>query len=102
MNHLLLVSYPSGNVQGAKGFYETLLDIELAVSLTDNVPSLQTYVAHGVKLTLNQRQHTEQHAIAHFDVENLDQAIKSLTEKGGKKIAGPYDIPIAESAMESL
>ena len=54
MNHLLLVSYPSGNVQGAKGFYETLLDIELAVSLTDNVPSLQTYVAHGVKLTLNQ------------------------------------------------
>jgi predicted enzyme related to lactoylglutathione lyase len=102
MNQLVVVTYPAGNIQAAKNFYETLLGIDLAVSLSEKIHSLHTYVATGVKFEINQRQANQEHAIAHFQVNNLDQAINALSEKGGKKIAGPFDIPIADAAMERL
>jgi predicted enzyme related to lactoylglutathione lyase len=101
MNQLVVCSYPVNNLQRAKEFYETLLGTELAESLTDKVQSFHAYVAGGVKFTLNQRRAPEEHAMCHFSVDNLDQAVKSLTEKGGKAVA-TFDVPIAERAMDDI
>jgi predicted enzyme related to lactoylglutathione lyase len=102
MNQLLVVSYSVSDVKAMKPFYETLTGMQLAISLTEHVPSVHSYVATGVKLTVNKRFVNEQNAIAHFRVDNLGQAVTMLTQAGGKVISGPNDLPIATVALGSL
>src|SRR5436305_14662885 len=91
---LISVSYPS-NSQRSRDFYSTLLGVELARSLTDQMESYHSHVSAGVQLTLQPQQGAQQNAICHFAVNNLNAAIQQLTQHGGTQVAGPFDLPLA-------
>jgi predicted enzyme related to lactoylglutathione lyase len=98
---LITVSYPS-NSQQSRDFYSTLLGVELARSLTDQMESYHALVSTGVQLTLHPQQGAQQNAICHFAVGDLNAAIQQLTQHGGGQVAGPFDLPLAAKTLDDF
>ncbi len=99
-SRLITASYPVSNPERAAGFYGALLGTDLARSLTDQMVSFHTRISAGVELTLNPPQGGQKNAVLHFAVDDLDSAVRELEQHGGKRVAGPFDLPLARETME--
>lgn len=92
---LAMINFPVPSTQAARSFYEKLLGIELARSLTEQRPgSLHAPVANGVQMLVNQRLKANEGPTPYFAVADLNGTIGALTGAGGQVVIGPTPLPL--------
>jgi predicted enzyme related to lactoylglutathione lyase len=94
---LIAVSYPVSDPDAAQDFYGTLMGVELARSLTEQLQSWHSQAAAGVQFVMNPQQNPDERPMAHFAVGNLDAAVNELQQHGGNKVAD-FDMPVTGRA----
>lgn len=98
---LITASVSVKNVDKAVPFYSTLLGVELARSLTNDLVSYHAIAASGVQFGLNQQRANET-VVCSFEVDDLSGMIAELQAAGGKLVAGPFPLNIAPDALDDL
>ena len=96
---LIAVSYPISDPDKAQDFYGTLMGVELARSLTEQVRSWHSLAAAGVQFVINPKQDPHERPMAHFAVADLDEAIEELELQGGNRVAD-FDMPVTGRAKD--
>lgn len=99
---LSVVNVPTGNVNKSRDFYTALLGSEFARSLTEKVQSYHQPISEdGIQVTLSNRQRADEHVTCYFAVDDLKAALEEVSKHGGKVVVEPFDMPIAQRALEA-
>jgi len=98
---LLFVNVPSNNPESVVDFYNRLLGVDLARSLTEEVTAYHAPIDEdGIDLNVTERRYDDEKITCYFGVEDLDAAVGEVEQGGGKVVAGPYDVQVDDAVFE--
>lgn len=98
---LVACNIPTTNHPASNAFYQALLGIEPARSLTTQVTSYHVPVSNdGQQLWLTDRQVPQEQPTAVFVVDNLDQVIQQLTAAGGEQFGAILEPTVAPAEFD--
>jgi predicted enzyme related to lactoylglutathione lyase len=98
---LLFVNVPSSNPDSVVRFYNNLLGVDLARSLTEKVTSYHAPIDEdGIDLNITDRQYDGEQITCYFGVDDLDAAVSEVQQGGGKVVAGPFDVQVEDEVFE--
>ncbi len=98
----VLINVPVDDLESGRAFYEPLLGMPLARSLSFEVSYHAPVSSDGILLTVNPRRFPGEPITVYFHVPDLTEALKVITENGGTVTAGPYDLPIPQQIQPEL
>jgi len=98
---LIAVNFPSKNLAASSKFYEALTGLPAARALSDNVESYNIVAGNGVYVWLSKPfDEHDTDATAYFAVDDLEEAISSVTRAGGQKIWNEISVPISQTSKK--
>jgi predicted enzyme related to lactoylglutathione lyase len=98
---LILCNVPTVNSEAARRFYGSLLGVEFARALNDEVESYFTPISEdGIDLTITQRFDDQERFICYFAVEDLDSTLRDLNDLGAELVVHPTRVKITDRAKE--
>jgi predicted enzyme related to lactoylglutathione lyase len=98
----VLINVPVDSIETGARFYESLLGIPLALSLSFETSYHAPVSSDGILLTVNQRRFPDEPITVYFHVADLDATLATLVAAGGLVTAGPYDLPIPQDIEPEL
>jgi predicted enzyme related to lactoylglutathione lyase len=104
-NYLIGVSVPMSKKTETLSFYSSLLNMEAGRALNDSQEVYHLWGGSGVKLVFtvpDTKDQWEPAMMLNFRVDSLAHYESSLEAMGGKKLAGPFPLTVAKSALESF
>ena len=99
---LCTINIPTTNSEASIKFYSYLCDYEFARSLSERDSHFAPISRDGALLTLTQRFGKDEAVVCYFGVSDLDKAIEELKKRGGKLIAGPFDMSVPRKMANEL
>jgi predicted enzyme related to lactoylglutathione lyase len=98
---LLFVNVPSTKPDSVVGFYNDVLGVDLARSLTEDVTSYHAPIDEdGIDINVTDRQYEGEQITCYFGVDDLDAALGDVKQSGGKVVAGPFDVQVDDKIFE--
>jgi predicted enzyme related to lactoylglutathione lyase len=98
---LLFVNVPSNNPDSVVGFYNNLLGVDLARSLTEEVTAYHAPIDEdGIDINVTERRYDDEKITCYFGVEDLDDAVGQVEQGGGKVVAGPFEVQVEDKVFE--
>jgi predicted enzyme related to lactoylglutathione lyase len=90
----VLINFPADDVEQSVGFFEALLGIPMARSLSYDVSYHAPVSSDGILLTVNKRRFPGEVPTVFFAVDDLAAALDVVVAEGGTVVAGPFDLPL--------
>ncbi|GGK75128.1 VOC family protein [Sphaerisporangium melleum] len=90
----VLINVPVDDMERGLAFYQALLGMPLARSLSYEISYHAPVSSDGILLTVNKRRFPGEAVTVYYHVNDLDGALKLIAEHGGEVTAGPYDLPL--------
>ncbi len=90
----VLINVPVDDVARGVEFYQALLGMPLARSLSYEISYHAPVSSDGILLTVDKRRFPGEAITVYFHVADLDAMLKTIAEAGGEVTAGPYDLPL--------
>lgn len=97
---LVFVNIPSDKPEASSSFYQTLLGIDLARSLSHEESYHAPISDDGIDLNVNVRHAPQEGPTAFFAVPSLERALRAAQEAGGQVVWGPEDVRMPEQDFE--
>jgi predicted enzyme related to lactoylglutathione lyase len=98
---LVACNIPTQNHDASNNFYQALLGLEPARSLTSQLTSYHVPISNdGQYLWLSDRTVDGEQPMAVFAVDNLDQSIQQLTQAGGQQFGDVLQPTVAQSEVD--
>jgi len=99
---IALINCPSSNIQKAREFYGGLLGIPFGRSLWDEEPSYHAPIDDGLMMTIGLRHHPEERLICYFQVDDITEATRRVTELGGQVLWGPAPLQMSSKVFDGF
>ena len=97
---LINCSIPSKNLDESINFYETLLGVKLARSMSE-WKSYYAWASAGVKLTVNDSSWESNGPLLTFAVDDLGKVTEDVTSSGGRVLKMSVDLSVPEPVLET-
>lgn len=95
---MILFTVPSGQPLASQSFYEQLLSLDFARSLSDSKAYHAPVSSDGIDILINEA-HPGETPMAHFAVDDLNATLQQAQQLGATVVFGPQDLQIAAAAV---
>lgn len=97
---LVFVNIPSDRPNASSAFYQRLLGIDMARSLSNEESYHAPISDDGIDLNINIRHAPQEGPTAFFAVPSLNNALRTAQDAGGQVVWGPEDVRMPEEQFE--